>query len=503
VAAAVISSSSVPTGAGLDKTTAAPADRRTHHRPHLHLPHFHLPQLHLPHLPHLPQLRHRHDDRTPEEAAEAAKGSMFRSLRVRNYRLFASGQVVSNTGTWMQRVAQDWLVLGLTHNSGTALGLVSALQFAPTLVFGLWGGVIADRYDKRKLLLLTQTATMIASLILGLLIVTNHVQVWHVYLLALALGVITTMDNPARQVFVVEMVGREDVSNAVSLNSATFNLARIVGPAIAGVLISVIGEGPLFLVNTVSCLGPLAALMAMRTSELQHVKPQPRAKGQLMEAMRYVRARRDLMLPMALLFVVATLGLNFQVTSALMAKGVFHTDAGSYGLLTTMLAVGSLSGALISTRRRTRPRLRVLLVSALAFGILELSASLMPSYATFALMLIPTGVATIIFTTACNAAVQMGTSLAMRGRVMALYLLCFMGGGPIGSLLIGWLAEEVSPRASIAMGGVGAILGAAVLGLLLARREGVRVETTRQGAIPRLHLAVPAGSSLGRRGPRT
>ncbi len=423
---------------------------------------------------------------------------MFRSLRVRNYRYFAMGQIVSNTGTWMQRVAQDWLVLGLTHNSGTALGIVSALQFAPTLLFSLWGGVIADRCDKRKLLLITQTATGIASLVLGLLIVSHQVHVWHVYLLALALGVITSIDNPSRQAFVVEMVGRDDVPNAVSLNSATFNLSRIVGPAVAGVLISVIGEGPLFLVNAVSCIGALVALVMMRTSELQTIALLPRAAGQLRAALRYVRERRDLMLPMALLFVVATLGLNFQVTAALMAKGTFHSDARSYGLLTTMLAVGSLTGALVSTRRLRRPRLRMLIGSALAFGVIESACSVMPTYASFAIMLIPMGVATIVFTTACNAAVQMGTSLEMRGRVMSLYLLCFMGGGPVGSLLIGWLAQVISPRASIAMGGIASIGGAIVLSLLLARREGVRVETTRFGAIPRLHLAVPEGSSLVR-----
>lgn len=426
---------------------------------------------------------------------------MFRSLRVRNYRLFATGQIISNVGTWMQRIAQDWLVLDLTNNSGTALGIVTALQFAPTLLLSMWGGVIADRVDKRKLIMLTQNAMAVLSLILGLLIVTDVVSVWHVYAMAFGLGAITTVDNPTRNAFVNEMVGREDMPNAISLNSASFNLARIVGPAIAGVLIAVIGEGPLFLMNAVLSLGPFVGLLMMRTSELHRSKLVPRRKGQLREAIQYVRGRRDLMLPMALLFVVATLGMNFQVTTALMAKGVFHTGAESFGLLSTMMAVGSLTGALASSRRKGRPRLRLLLGSAFIFGVFDLAAALMPSYSTYAIMLVPTGLAIIVFTTAANASVQMGASTAMRGRVMALFLLCFLGGGPFGSLLIGWLAETYSPRVSIAMGGIASMLAVIVLGLLLARREGVHVESERGTLMPRLHVMVPATSSIAHTGP--
>ncbi len=415
---------------------------------------------------------------------------MFRSLRVRNYRLFAGGQVVSNTGAWMQRVAQDWLVLNLTHNSGTALGVVTTLQFTPTLLLGLWGGVVADRYDKRRLLLCTQILMALCALVLGLLEVGGVVAIWHVYLVAFVLGVITVVDNPTRQAFVVEMVGRADVANAVSLNSATFNSARIVGPAVAGVLISAIGIGMVFVLNAASFVAVLAGLLLMRVSELHRTKPVARKKGQLREGLRYVRARHDLLLPMALVFVVATFGLNFQVTIALMAKGVFHTGAASYGLLSTMLAVGSLSGALISSRRKARPRIRLLLGAAFAFGIFETLAGLMPTYALFGILLIPTGIASLVFTTSANASVQMGSSASMRGRVMGLYLLVFLGGAPFGSLLIGWLAQVTSPRISIVGGGVVSFVAAVVLGLVFARRKGLRVERT-PGPVPHLRILAP------------
>lgn len=415
---------------------------------------------------------------------------MFRSLRVRNYRLYASGQVISNIGAWMQRVAQDWLVLELTHNSGTALGIVTALQFTPTLLFGLWGGVIADRYDKRRLLMLTQTLMAFSALSLGLLTVSGVVQIWHVYVVAFILGLITVVDNPSRQAFVIEMVGRADVANAVSLNSATFNSARIIGPAVAGVLIGVVGIGPMFLANSGSYVAVLAGLFLMRVSELHRSKPLPRKKGQLVDGLRYVRERHDLLLPMALVFMIATFGLNFQVTIALMAKGTFHTGAESYGLLSTMLAVGSLSGALVSSKRKGRPRIRLLLGSAFAFGVLETLAGLMPTYATFGALLVPTGIASLVFTTSANASVQMGSAASMRGRVMGLYLLVFLGGAPAGSLLIGWLAQVTSPRLSIVGGGVVSFMSAVLLGLFFAHRKGLRVQRT-PGPVPHLRVLGP------------
>ncbi len=419
-------------------------------------------------------------------ADRTATGGMFRSLRIRNYRLYASGQAISLTGTWMQRVAQDWLVLELS-NSGTALGVVTALQFGPTLLFSLWGGVLADRYDKRRLLVLTQTAMASVALALGLLDVTGMVALWHVYLLAALLGIASALDVPVRQAFVVEMVGSDDLTNAVGLNSATFNSARIVGPAVAGVMINVIGTGWVFLTNAASTLAVIAGLLLMRTSELHRAPPLARAKGQLREGLRYVRSRPDLRLIMLLVFVIGTFGLNFQITLALIARDVFGRGAGSYGVLSAALAVGSLAGALLATRRRGRPRLRFLVVAAVLFGLLEIAVGAMPTYLAVAIALLPAGAAALSFTTAANTTVQLGVDPMVRGRVMALYLLCFMGGTPLGAPTIGLLADAFGPRAGLLGGGAVCVLCAAALGLLYARRCGIRV-AAEAAAVPRPRL---------------
>lgn len=392
----------------------------------------------------------------------------FRSLRVRNYRLFAAGQVVSLTGTWMQRIAQDWLVLELSGTSGTALGITTGLQFLPMLLFGLYGGVLADRYSKRRLLIWAQVAMGLQALLLGLLDVTGAVQLWHVYALAFLLGLSSVIDVPTRQAFVTEMVGPDEVPNAVSLNSATFNSARIVGPAIAGVLISALGTGWVFLLNAVSYAAVIAGLAVMRERELFLGERVERAKGQLREGLRYLRARRDLLLPIVLVGVIGTFGLNFQITTALVARSVFHRNAVGFSLLTTMLAIGSLIGALLSARRQ-RVRRRLLLGSALAFGLLEVAVGLMPTYATFALLLIPTGAALLTFTTAANSMVQLNSSASMRGRVMAVYILVFLGGTPIGAPLVGWLAQVAGARASIVAGGLISAVATLVVAALLRR----------------------------------
>ncbi len=290
----------------------------------------------------------------PDSSIAAPSTGMFRSLRVRNYRLYAAGQLVSLTGTWMQRVAQDWLVLELT-NSGTALGIVTALQFLPSLLFGLWGGVLADRYDKRKLLLATQTGLALIALILGVLDVTGIVQYWQVLVLALLLGLVSAVDSPVRQSFAVEMVGPDDLTNAVGLNSTIFNSARILGPAVAGVMITAVGTGWAFVANAISSIAVLAGLALMRPSELRPSPAIDRLRGQLRAGLRYVWHRQDLLLTMILVFVVGTFGLNFQITTALLAKQVFHRTATGYGLLSTALAVGACVGAVLATRRRTRP----------------------------------------------------------------------------------------------------------------------------------------------------
>ncbi|MEO8888429.1 MAG: MFS transporter [Jatrophihabitantaceae bacterium] len=410
-------------------------------------------------------------DTTPE-LSPTRNGGMFRSLRVRNYRLYASGQLVSLTGTWMQRVAQDWLVLELT-NSGTALGIVTALQFGPSLLFGLWGGVIADRGDKRKILFATQGALALAALVLGLLDVSGVVRFWHVLVLATVLGLIAAIDTPVRQSFVVEMVGREDLVNAVGINSTIFNAARILGPAVAGVMITAVGTGWAFLVNALSSVGVLLGLWLMRTSELHPSPPLVRAKGQLRDGFDYVRGRADLMLTMILVFVIGTFGLNFQITTALMAKQVFHRGASGYGLLSTSLAVGACVGAVIATRRRTRPTQLFLIVTALAFGVLEIGSGLMPGYDLTALLLVPTGLAMLTLTTAANSSVQLGVEPTMRGRVMALYLMCFMGGTPLGAPIVGWLAGTAGARWGLIGGGLICVVATLAIAAAIAHRRGL------------------------------
>jgi MFS family permease len=413
---------------------------------------------------------------------------MFRSLRVRNYRLFAAGQVVSNTGTWMQRVAQDWLVLELTRGSGVALGITTALQFLPLLLFGLWGGVLADRYPKRRILMITQAAMGLLALVLGMLVITGTARVWHVYALAFGLGLATVVDNPARQTFVGEMVGRRDLPNAIALNSASFNGARVLGPAVAGLLIAVAGTGPVFLINAASYGAVLFGLAAMRRSELHPADLVPRAKGQLREGLRYVRGRRDLVMVLALVGFVATFGMNFQMTTALVTREVFGVGASSFGLASTMLAVGALAGALLAARR-VRPRLRLLLSAALLFGVLEVATGLMPTYWSFLVMLVPTGIALMTFTSAANATVQLSVAPEMRGRVMGLYMFVFMGTNPLGAPLVGWMAEQFGPRLSIVAGGVVAALAALAVTLLAAPR-GALLPVLR-GSIPHRTAGTP------------
>jgi len=380
---------------------------------------------------------------------------------------------VSNTGTWMQRVAQDWLVLELTHNSGTALGIAAGLQFAPMLA-SMWGGVIADRYPKRRILMVTQALMGGLALILGILALTGAVRIWQVYLLAFALGMVTVVDNPTRQAFAVEMVGRDSVANAVALNSAVFNLARIVGPAVAGLVIGLVGTPTAFLLNAASYGAVIAGLKLMRPQELHQVKHPPRAPGQLREALAYVRARPQLWMTMILVFFVATFGMNFQVTNALMSRTVFHTGAGAFGFASAMFALGALGGALLAARR-SRPTIRLLFAMAFAFSVLEVITGLMPGYWTFLIALVPTGVALLTFTTAANSSTQLATTGQMRGRVMGLYMLVFMGGAPLGSPLVGWVAEEFGARMSLIAGGVISLVATVIVGLMLARGRGVQV----------------------------
>ncbi|WP_435862434.1 MFS transporter [Streptomyces phaeochromogenes] len=398
---------------------------------------------------------------------------MFSSLKIRNYRLFFTGQVVSNTGTWMQRIAQDWLVLSLTGSSA-AVGFTTALQFLPMLLFGLYGGVLVDRLPKRPTLLATQAAMGLTGLALAFLTISGHVQVWHVYVAAFAVGLATVIDNPARQSFVSEMVGPDQLQNAVSLNSANFQSARLVGPAVAGLLITSVGTGWAFLLNGLSFVAPIAGLLLMRSRELNQVERTPRGKGQLREGLRYVAGRPDLMWPIILVGFIGTFGFNFPVWLSAYADDVFHAGAGAYSLFNTLMAVGSLAGALLAARRGTA-RARVLVAAAVAFGVLEIVAALAPSYWLFALLMVPIGIAGLTVNVTANTAVQMGTDPAMRGRVMALFMMVFMGGTPLGAPVVGWITDAYGPRVGFAIGGVISALAAVTVGLALARVGGLRL----------------------------
>ena len=419
----------------------------------------------------------------------------FRSLRIANYRRYYAGGLVSNTGTWMQRVAQDWLVLQLSGGSGVALGITTGLQFLPMLLIGPWAGVLADRLPKRQLLIATQAFMGVAALALGLLDVTDVVAVWHVYVLAALLGIGTAVDNPARQSFVIEMVGPEDLPNAVGLNSASFNMGRVLGPAAAGLLIEVFDTGPVFLINAVSFLAVIGALLSMDPSQLEPAPRLERAKGQLREGVRYVLNRPDLLTVMVLVFFVGTFGLNFQMTTALMASEVFDRGAGEFGILGSVMATGSLAGALLAARRG-KPRLRLLLLAAFGFGVVEMVSGLMPTYVSFALILVPVGMLALTFITGANSIMQLGVDPLMRGRVMALYTAVFFGGAPLGAPLVGAVAEAFGARWALIAGGLISAVAAVLAAVVLARTTGLRLRTELQD-LPRPFAGMPTGVRSG------
>lgn len=386
----------------------------------------------------------------------------FSALAVRNYRIYILGAIVSNTGTWMQRIGQDWLVLQLT-NSGTALGITTGLQLLPALLFSPIAGVVADRVPKRTILRFTQVAMAVPAALLGILAVTGVVQTWHVFVLAFVFGIGTAFDAPARQSFVVEIVGKDDLANAVGLNSASFNLARMIGPAVAGLLIAALGSGIgaagwVILINAVSYLAVLTSLQMLDGRLLTPSKVTGTRKHAVRDGVTYVRSRPDLVLILTSVFFVGTFGMNFQMTSALMATDVFGKGAGEYGLLASIMAVGSLAGALLAARR-SRPRLRFVVLAGAAFSVIEIVAGLMPTYATFAAVLPVLGLCALTMITSANGMIQLTSSPMMRGRVAALYLMVFMGGTPLGSPLMGWIGEAFGPRWMLLGGGGVTLLG--------------------------------------------
>jgi MFS family permease len=391
-------------------------------------------------------------------------GGTFRSLRGSSYRTWAIGALVSNVGTWMQRTAQDWLVLTqLTHNNATAVGFVMALQFGPQVLLLPLTGFAADHLDRRKLLFATQATMGALALGLGLLTVAGVVRLWHVYVFAFLLGCVTAFDAPARQTFVSDLVSEADLSNAVALNSTSFNAGRLIGPAIAGVLIAGIGSGWVFLVNAASFGAVLVSLGVIRVADLRSTDRASRTRGSLVEGFRYVWKRSDLKTVLFMLFLIGTFGLNFPIFISTMAVSAFHKGAGEYGLLTSIMAIGSVGGALLAARR-PNPRIDLLVLGAAAFGLGVALAALTPNYGFFAAALVVVGVSAQTFTTTTNSVVQLSTDPVMRGRVMAILLAIALGGTPIGAPIVGWVADHFGPRWALAVGAA-AGFGAALVGV--------------------------------------
>ncbi len=419
----------------------------------------------------------------------------FRSLRVRNYRIYFVAQLISVSGTWMQQVAQAWLVLRLT-GSGVDLGIVTGLQFLPMLLLGPWGGLAADRFDKRRVLYLTQSAGGVLALTLGVLTVTHAVLLWQVYALAALLGVVNLFDNPARQTFVVEMVGRDQLPNAVSLNSVVMNASRVVGPAIGGVIIVTLGLATCFFVNAASYVAVIVGLSLMRNAELRRTPPVPRGRGQLRDGFAYVWRTPALRVTLVAMAVVGVFAYNFTVTLALLAKVTFGGGAGAYALLTSCMGVGAIVGGLLSAHR-SRPTPRLLATLGLVFGACIVVVALSPTLGFAAVAIVPMGAASIGFIATGNASLQLRADPAMRGRVMALYAMAFLGSTPIGAPLMGALAELTDPRVSLLVGGVATVATAGVLAWRNAanRRVDAEAETAAGNSDAAYEVAAERGLS--------
>jgi MFS family permease len=406
-------------------------------------------------------------------AVRARARTTFESLSVRNYRLFAAGQVTKQLGVWMQFVAQDWLVLELSGNSATALGIVTGLQFLPIVLLSLYGGKLADRHDKRSMLIVAGAVYCLLGLTMGVLVSAGAITLTLVFVLAALMGTVTAIENPIRQSFISELVEPTLLPNALGLASAAFNAARIIGPALAGVGIWLMGLGPVFLITGVTYLAPLLFLIQMRPADLYGTagglrppsvrsgrlrlparRREPLAQARIRDGLTYVWAREDLLLPLALLLVVGMFGFNFQITLSIMAKNVFATGAESFGLLTTALAFGALGAALVSGTRRERPSVYTVLGSAAVFGLLETLVGFAPTFWSAALLLVPTGFCMVFFAQAANQRIQLGVDPQFRGRVMSLFTLVFLGTTPIGGPLVGFISEHVGPRVGVWGGGV-------------------------------------------------
>ncbi len=418
----------------------------------------------------------------------AMLGTTFRSLQVRNYRLFATGQLVKLIGVWMMFTAQDWLVLDLSHNSPQALGTVASLQFLPVLLLTLWGGRLADRYDKRKLLIAANAVFAVTAIVFAILVAGGVVRLWHVFLFAGLLGVANAVETPVRQSFVSELVELRLLPNALSLSAATFNCARIGGPALAGVALAVFHTGPVFLIATALAIAPVFSYARMRPADLYREKPgQKGGDARILDGLKYVWRRSDLLLPMVMMLVVGMIGFNFPVTLAALAKINFHAGPSTFGLLTTCLAVGALGGALAGSARRSRPGAYVVIGSAVAFGLLEFVVGFAPNFITAMILLVPTGFFSIFLAQSANQRVQMGVDATFRGRVMALYVLVFLGTTPLGASLAGWWGQHFGVPSSIWAAGLVSFAAGVVALVWQLRSSGQRLRVVIRPR-PRLRL---------------
>ncbi len=396
---------------------------------------------------------------------------MFRSLRLFNYRVWFAGAIVSNIGAWMQRTAQDWIVLTeLTDRDAAALGITMALQFGPLLVLMPVAGLMADRFDRRRILMWTQGAQFVLALGLGVLVISGYAQLWHVYVFAGLLGIATAIDVPARQAFISELVTDEDLPNAVALNSTSFQSARLVGPALAGVLIAWIGSGPVFIINAVSFVGVLASLIMIRTHQLVPSPRLARARGQIRDGLRYVRSRSDILIVLAMVFLVGTFGFNFPIFIATMSTVEFGLGPTEFGLLSSIMAAGAVAGSLAAARRTT-VRMSVIVVASAGFGVACTLAGLAPTIVLFAGALALVGVASLTMMTTANAYVQTTTNPLLRGRVMALYMAIFAGGTPIGAPIVGAVANVFGARWALMIGAASGLVAAAIAGFWMLRRR--------------------------------
>jgi MFS family permease len=420
----------------------------------------------------------------------------FSSLRVPNFRLFTISNVLAMSGTWMQRIAQDWLVLTLSH-SVTAVGITVAMQFTPMLVFGLYGGLIVDRYSKRMLLMITQGTIGLLAALLAILALTGTVQVWHIWAIAFVVGLVVVVDNPTRQVFANELVGPRNLRNAISINSSVFQLGGLIGPAVAGFLLDAVGAGWAFAINAATCGVTVLTLAALKKSKLVKITPVPRAKGQLKQGLAYVIRKPPIFWSIVMVAILSLFALTTPVILTAYANNVYKVGASGYGLFNTLIAAGAFTGAILSTRRKA-VRLRTVMLMAALWGTLQALAAFMPSEFAFGITLVALGVGNLLFITAANSLVQMSSNIGIRGRVMSLYVLVLLGGQAIGGPIMGAIVSAWGPAVGLAVSGLVPAIAALAIGIHLARRHQLRIRVSIDRGSPRIAIIrkIHSGESL-------